>query len=539
MKLRQALLVMLLGSGVSSCYSFIGRYPGDPGFTEIKALREGHYDDYLLALSQGDSAPPAATEIATDEQLRFLNHAGKPQAHRNGLGGDLVVRFGVFSDVHIREPGVKLFDDRESATLDHVIESFERDPVEEAFQAGVYTATLRTFDSLKGTGREPRFLVNLGDVTDAGTIAELYEFMWISRTSEYPLLSAVGNHDDSIFGNYKKRLGYTKNAGPEFYPVGNLQTFLFMHRPQPRQISDLSWQLLPIPDNPRLRFKGDLMMPDLGKMTSCNAGHSDQAAVADQPPSVPLCLGFDLYDPTPKSTTNTPCDTYPGYYAYSTKGCDGSSIQVVILDSTRKDQWGAWGYMSPAQVKWFEERLAEPADLTLVFLHHRPGEQTLFFTHSMPGLLDALRHRPRNRPLVVFSGHVHSYTTEWHNDGDYWELNLGSLEEYPQWASVVEVRRTGSRMYLNARRLRAALGQDSIDGLDERALALEHDRCRAQVAALPTVTGDRQILRESARCGYIGALSDHRVMQKRWEKPQSQEEAAMQANVVLDISPDR
>ncbi len=527
-----AVLIAFMGAVLSACYSFVGRYRGDPTFTEIRAAEDGKIDEYVDALYQCPVQP------SPEGELTFRDRSGKANPQAQLPEGNLVVRFGAFSDVHIREPGVKLFSDRESATFDHVIESFERDPVQEAFQAAVYAATLKTFDAMKGTPREPRFLVHLGDAMDAGTIAELYEFVSISRRPAYPLLNVVGNHDDAIFGNYKKELGYAKNAGPEFYPVGNLQTFLFMHRPGPRQISGLSWQLLPIPRNPRLaQVGGESIEPNLEEQSSCNPGSPSVANRAAPAERYTMCLGFDLYN-REQAWMTAQCESYKGYYSYSTKGCDGTAIQLVVLDSTRKDKWGAWGDMSPEEVQWFKDRLAEPADLTLVFLHNRPEETLPLGCYSMPALVDALEHRPRNRPLVVFSGHVHSYTTQWHERAAYWELNLGSLEEYPQWASLIEVRRSGDRMFLRAQHVHPLLGQDSLEVLSDDDLNRALTSCRTDLAAQPIDPADNQLLEKSASCGFLGAVHDRRRMQHRGERLQSKEEAVQQANVVLNISMD-
>jgi hypothetical protein len=56
--------------------------------------------------------------------------------------GTLVFRVGLISDVHIRQPAVKLFNDDVSRKLDNVIHSFERNGYQEAFHNAVYAATI-------------------------------------------------------------------------------------------------------------------------------------------------------------------------------------------------------------------------------------------------------------------------------------------------------------------------------------------------------------------------------------------------------------
>lgn len=72
-------------------------------------------------------------------------------------------------------------------------------------------------------------LVPGGDAIDAGSIEELYKFIYITNKLQIPWLNLIGNNDISIFGNCKERLGYTRQAGVSFYPVGSQSNFLLMH----------------------------------------------------------------------------------------------------------------------------------------------------------------------------------------------------------------------------------------------------------------------------------------------------------------------
>ena len=90
-------------------------------------------------------------------------------------------------------------------------------------------------------------MVHTGDSIDAGTIQELYQFIYISdKLQMIPWLNLVGNHDVAIFGNYQERIAYAREAGVNFYPVGDLTNFVWMHRKQ-RVISGFGWHLLPAP----------------------------------------------------------------------------------------------------------------------------------------------------------------------------------------------------------------------------------------------------------------------------------------------------
>jgi len=45
------------------------------------------------------------------------------------------------------------------------------------------------------------------------------QFIYISNQLNIPWLNLVGNHDDTIFGNYNPRLGYGRDPDVNFYPV--------------------------------------------------------------------------------------------------------------------------------------------------------------------------------------------------------------------------------------------------------------------------------------------------------------------------------
>jgi hypothetical protein len=221
----------------------------------------------------------------------------------------------------------------------------------------------------------------------------------------------------------------------------------------------------------------------------------------------------------------------------------------------------------------------QKADVTIVFMHHRPHESALGEVSAM------LRKTAAERPLVVLSAHDHSFKTEWQG---FWELNTGSLEEFPQWARLVEIRRGANKqLYLNSRHLRpqlplleappdlTALGvpagrsPDEWDALPiatrrrvegwmldqfaacDKIAQRPSSECAkdAQDAKNPKAAGAHNLLIESAQCGYLGALYDHAFRHLTHRPPgpkypgpvptlQSGAATAFaEANIVVDISP--
>lgn len=547
--MRWSSLLLPIATTLAACYVFIGRYDNDR-IWHLPLKADGREELYLQELAK---CPLNRGVELTDRKtlVRRARPGDKPlsgAALQEALGGPLLLRFALSADVHIREPSVKLFNDRESRTLDRVIEAVERHPAQELFQPAVYMATLKAVNALPGPER-PRFLVNLGDAIDAGTIGEMYEFVYISQFLRVPWLNVVGNHDDSIFGNYRDRLGYTRTAGADFYPVGNLRTFLFMHSPGPRQSGDLSWRLLPRPTNE---------FPDIDEKWDVAATPECVAAPVQAAPRhvYSLCHGFDL----PRQEWNrdesqgrheTECDRYRGYYSFAVKGCDGRDLQLLALDATRKETWGAAAQMDDEQYRWLEERRGEPASATLIFMHHQPGD--------LKRLEQAIHRIAEQRPVVVLSAHLHAHHLLWHGGRvGFWEVNTGSVEEFPQWVRLLELRAgAGNRLYLNARTLRPATGPAGALDLPRAELDRRIADCHrvAAIDSLETLhrdprlscTGEEapdparypNLLEASAECGYLGAIYDHRFDHPLLSKPSSQPEAEAwrEANVVIELSP--
>src|SRR3569623_3117518 len=275
------LLGMLALTLLASCYSWIGRYQTIEGnetsasrpyvdasgrrfwYVDIAARNEGgstegtpnraqppgknpnRRENYVADLF---SCPPVVPVLWPRERLAAMERPGAPPVNLAAAnGGALVFRLGLISDVHIRRPSVQLFSDAVSRDLDVVINSFERNGDEEAFSAAVFAATIAAFNQLGGDDK-PRLVINTGDATDAGTIEEAYDFVSVMHHLRYPMLYALGNHDDAIFGNYKKELGYTKAAGPTFFPVGQRPRFLTFFDPVPVE-AGFNEQRLPTPEN--------------------------------------------------------------------------------------------------------------------------------------------------------------------------------------------------------------------------------------------------------------------------------------------------
>jgi predicted MPP superfamily phosphohydrolase len=572
-------LVVSLSFFLTSCYSFIGRYqlattgqhPYSVGarnywYVDIAKRNIDRREDYTRELFS--SKPAMAGLLMPKTALSPLQRKGQPRdvSVQDASEGTLVFRVGLLSDVHIRQSSTKLFNDQASRELRYVVDSFERNGYQEAFGSAVLAATISAFNQLDSVDAKPRLVMNGGDAIDAGTIEEAYDYASAAHYLRYPCLYALGNHDSAIFGNYEHRLGYTKDAGPSFYPIGDRNRFLLTFN-NLRNVSGFSDHLIPIPDdypsaqlNARwalldvLRENDPGVEDEMGMMkNTCPEGACRQAT---------FCSGFDLNGPAPTKASR--CETRAGYYAVVVPGTDGSKVQLVVLKTAREDGWGADPEFDDKERDWLAAELKVPADLTIVLMHHRPD--------AIKELDTMLSAAGASRPLVVLSGHSHGHDTKWHDH--YWEFNTGSLVEFPQWSRIVEIRRgANGRYYVNARTLRPrlsifvsppdltaygvprSLSPEDWDSLPRGTLRGLEPWFESQfaacdkVAALPAkdecavcsqAFGGKSLLHDSAQCGYLGALYDHLLVPYAvLHKTSLQAGAAARqvANVVLDISP--
>ena len=499
---RLIVSLLLIWPLFTGCYSFIGRWP--PPFYSGE---DQHYFEELIFRSRTQLDDHFTYRLASDDELRVVG--ADPQDKDEALKADLLLRFVWFSDVHIRQREVKLFSKNISRNLDDVIPSFEHNPVQEDFHWAVYMSQIEATNRLH-RDRPLDFMIHTGDGIDAGTIEELYQFVYISDQLErIPWLNMVGNHDVSIFGNYQERIGYTRQAGVNFYPVGNLTNFVWMHRRE-RMISGFGRHLLPTP---------------------AESGHSpseDTWKGKKLPPT--YHHGFDLAsgrtcsDFPPK---NLDYDRVAGDYAADLCGTP-IPIRLIALNSAKMDEWGAGGRITPAQRGWLQRALL-PADggINLVFVHHRPQE----FDAETQALLASHGHGA----LVVFTGHTHEHHLKQQagpNGRGYYELNTGSVLEFPQVGRLIELRGApGGPVWLVSRALWSS-------PMAVREMPPDPDIEAALNECLNQRDTKREILADAVRCGHYGAYDDYRKNKKHiWGRPQPFAEAWPAANVIIPVRP--
>jgi hypothetical protein len=242
--------------------------------------------------------------------------------------------------------------------------------------------------------------------------------------------------------------------------------------------------------------------------------------------------GFDYSAnalPKPPSSDVFQVPDVPGYYAFD---IDVASvpIRVIALNSAKSDSWGAEGEIKELQRIWLQQTIrSAPGRLLLIFSHHRPLE--------FDGKTLEVLHQKRNGAMLFFTGHTHEHHVKRYDDGKgqaFYELNTGSILEYPQRGRMIEIRGTqGGKACLVSRSLWSS-------HLDQNANVPGGDLQNALTDCREKRMQYRDSLSKAASCGHSGALQDYRDKNKMlWGKPQSFEDALKAANVILPIRYDQ
>jgi predicted phosphodiesterase len=504
MKLKfkpKSLIIFILLATITGCYSFIGRY-GD-SFYEGE---DNHYFEKLIdrSLKPENLGSDFTYRLANDQDLRVVD---EEQNYFNTCSDSaLILRFAWLSDAQIRQKEVKLFNDKVSLNLDNIIPSFEHDPVQEDFDWAVYLSIIAAINQYHKKNPAIDFMIHTGDAIDAGTIEELYHFIYITNKLRVPWLNLVGNHDVAIFGNYQERLGYTRQAAVNFYPVGNQINFITMHGKE-RLISGFGSHLLPV---------------------ASDGGHPPSEDGIGEVP-ITNYHGFDLrvtHSSGPSSANKFDPDDATGYYAFDIDKTP-IPIRVIALNSAKLDSWGADGNINDAQREWLRQMIqTSNGRLLLIFAHHRPQE---FDQKTMSVLND-----PGRGPMVVFTGHTHKHHIKLYtaaNGQQFYELNTGSILEYPQIGRLIEIRgEPGGNMCLISRAFWNNYfnleSEIPVGELETYLKSCEENRLDHQ-----------KPLSRAARCGNYGAFKDYlNNKNKAWGAPQPLEQALSAANVVIPLT---
>jgi hypothetical protein len=190
------------------------------------------------------------------------------------------------------------------------------------------------------------------------------------------------------------------------------------------------------------------------------------------------------------------------------------------------DEWGADARITPEQRNWLQTTLlSSDGAINLLFVHHRPED---FDAETQALLLS-----PDHGSLVMFTGHAHQHHLKQQtgpNGRGYYELNTGSVLEFPQIGRVIELRGTaGGKVWLVSRALWSS------------PMAVREPPPESEIKAVLKECTDqrdakREILADAVRCGNVGAYADYLANKAHaWGRPQPFGEAWSAANVIIPV----
>lgn len=377
------------------------------------------------------------------------------------------------SDIQLRDPSVVLTDRALSKRLDwfQPLSSFEYDEDMAFYNQYLVEAVMATINasalSYAPTDPErPLFVIHTGDSVDSNMTSELRRFHMLIDRLKIPFYELFGNHDLLVFGNLTPTDTHQSDAtcspvssllGQQtwFAPdklcvdkrVGRCPTCLgddveLLASPQGhavtrRNFMNLLWHAPAQPvAEPATNERGNYC-PDTHPRV-VNGGYSRGH-------------GFDL-----GTSDDLLSGERLGYYAFARElpGDPGRHAVFVALDSEElpDGQGGIGGHVGHQQLVWLRKVLAcvKPHDLVFVFAH-----QPLSMIAADPqdrdyGVLEALESSPNVVAYLYGHNHRHSICGDHRSKGGacskFWEVETGSLIEFPQEGRMVRVKQVGQKL---------------------------------------------------------------------------------------------
>lgn len=504
----------------TGCYPWISR-PGPPPFHE---KQESHYFKNVIDQVNMNNVTYKLGENSIPT-IKGVNESDRKKEFKNALDADLILRFAWLSDVHIIQRELKFGSRMFSSAFDEIVSATEFNEAQADFNWAVYLSHIAAINALNRDihSGPVDFMINTGDSVNTGSIEELYQFVYISNKLEIPWLNVVGNHDTTIFGNYKTRLGYGHDPKVNFFPIKNLGNFAWMHRSFPKKdgykyesmISGYGRHLLPLPENCVHKFSIETTS---GKKLAPTFLHGFDLRSKEK------CDDKTLKDPHDDSFYD---EESIGDYA-TDLSTNSIPVRLIVLNSARKDGFGSEGSIETRQCDWLKcQLLPEDRGINLIFFHHRPKGFAFWKVKKI-----LANH---GGTVVLFTGHVHpksDYNVTWYpgkHDHGFYELNTGSILEFPQIGRIIELRRDpGGRVWLIAR----ALWNNHMKVQEEDDLPSgteDKEKERKAVLGCCTNSKNRETIQNNAfdfvhcekynvdavRCGNYGAYDDYLANQGR------------------------
>jgi hypothetical protein len=548
----------------TGCYTYIAAND-----YSLRSSLDQRYFENLIDTGANVLEKTSSFSTAKDSELSVMR-INSPAAtasddeKNEALKAPLISRFVWLSDVHMPQREIRFGSEIFSNMVDELIPVTRRGKAQDDFFWAVYLSQIEAInklnDSLKKKGESIDFMIHTGDSADRGSMEELYQFIYISNKLDIPWLNLVGNHDVTILGNYNARLGYGFDPDVVFFPISTLSNFIWMHRNDDKCLtSGYGRHMLSFPDickhHPSLKGNKKLVPTSYHGF---DLGFDDVNGECGELPSA-MCK-YKIFN-------------YAGDY---TTDLNNSSVPVklIVMNSAMKDAFGSGCSIDDRQRKWLNKKLngnneEQNGDVKTPKKEKRKKKDDqiyLFFMHHRPNVCDEntalLTEHGGNGTMVAFTGHVHPasrFDVTWHpgkNGNGFYELNTGAIIEYPQFGRIIELRgKPGGKIWLIARALWNSLMNvreaempdlETIKKVTADCIVdpakIKDKKINEKQAALDRREKKQKNIKDAIQCGYYDAY-DHYFADihkaRWWDKPELFENVWKNANVIVDITPQK
>ena len=419
------------------------------------------------------------------------------------------------SDIQLRDPSVVLTDRALSKRLDwfQALSSFEYDEDMAFYNQYLVEAMVATINasaqSYPTTDPERHsFVIHTGDSVDSNMTSELERFHTLIDRLKIPFFELFGNHDLLVFGNLTPT--ETHDTDATCTPVASLIGHETAWAPHKICVDELvnrcptclgnDVALLASPKGhaeTRRRFMEVLAHTVAEPAAEPVANETGEYCSATQPKvfrgGYSRAHGFDL------GTRSGALDGERlGYYAFTQKlaGSDGRSAVFIALDSEElaAGAGGIRGHVGHEQLTWLRGVLdcvqaLHAHDLVFVFAHQ---PLSMLDVDEVDRGNDVLKTLEAHKNVVGYLyGHNHQHMICGDNRSGvcsrFWEVETGSLIEFPQEGRLVRVKQVGKRLaFLELSTFTEQLRQDGSPMARYVALArrgAERDHCVTSIGA--------------------------------------------------------
>lgn len=392
-----------------------------------------------------DADGDGALEPGPPEPLIDRTELGRPAPSVRTLA-----TLGIIADTHVRDeesPARVPFLDRFGSPVDSTFRP------QEALSAQVLDATVRAVRT-----QDPDAVIVAGDLADNAQANELDLALTVLRGGRARPDSGAPGYDGVQRAGNADPLYYRPDTDAPRHPG------LLERAQRPFTARGLGVPLLPVMGNHDLLVQGELppdartnaiatgdrMLTELRERPQIpDGGSSDARRVA----AIRALLAGPRLGPSrrvapdPARRELDPAEVVrrlrdvagaPGPSDHLDYATDvGSSLRVLTLDIVDR-AGGSGGVVSAAQVAWLRGEIARAGSRSVIVSSHQP----LRSSRGGEAVLSLLDHSPAVVATLSAHTHRHRIRPRRSANGGYWEIETGSLADYPQQARMLRLVQT-------------------------------------------------------------------------------------------------